>query len=131
MGKPYQEVYDALNRLALSERIGTRKKKTSDSRTGVFRVSYQRYLESLGWQWNSTMTIGSGCRVHLRSAELPDGRLVVRLSKHLTAVIDGVIHDTHDCSRQGRRCVYGYFSKPEGADHRLCGGDDANQRVDE
>jgi hypothetical protein len=24
-------------------------------------------------------------------------------------VIDGVIHDTHDCSRNGTRCVYGYY----------------------
>jgi len=24
----------------------------------------------------------------------------------------GVIHDTHDCSRDGTRCVYGYFSLP-------------------
>jgi hypothetical protein len=30
-------------------------------------------------------------------------------SRHLVAVIDGVIHDTHDCSRDGTRCVYGYF----------------------
>lgn len=27
--------------------------------------------------------------------------------------MDGVIHDTHDCSRKGSRCVYGYFSKPQ------------------
>lgn len=110
--KPYQEVYDALNRLALSERTGKRKKKISDSRTGVFRQSYQCYLESLGWQWTATMSIGSGCRVHMRPEELPSGRLVVALSKHLTAVIDGVIHDTHNCSRKGKRCVYGYFFNP-------------------
>lgn len=48
-GKPYQEVYDALNRLALTERIGRRKRKLSNSRTGVFRRTYQRYLESLGY----------------------------------------------------------------------------------
>jgi hypothetical protein len=55
------------------------------------------------------MQIGSGCTVHLRPKELPAGRLVVSVSKHLTAVIDGVIHDTHDCSRRGTRCVYGYW----------------------
>ena len=32
-----------------------------------------------------------------------------RLSGHLAAVIDGVVHDIHDCSRDGTRCVYGYF----------------------
>jgi hypothetical protein len=57
------------------------------------------------------MQIGSGCRVHLRADELTPGRLVVQLSRHLTAVIDGVVHDTHDPSRNGTRCVYGYWSR--------------------
>ena len=66
-GKTYQEVYDALNQLAQAERTGKRKRKRSSSRTGVFRQTYQHYLESLGWRWTSTMSIGSGCRVHLRA----------------------------------------------------------------
>ncbi len=111
-GKPYQEVYDALNRLARSERIGKRKKKKSDSELGVFRRTYQRYLVSLGWTWTSTMSIGSGCKVHLRASELPKGTVLARVSMHLTAVIDGVVHDTHDCSPRGKRCVYGYFLPP-------------------
>jgi len=41
-----------------------------------------------------TMAIGSGCKVHLADGELPPGRLVVSVSKHYTAVTDGVIHDT-------------------------------------
>ncbi len=109
-GKTYQEVYDVLNHLAMRERIGRRKWKRSSSRTGVYRRTYQRYLESLGWRWTSTMKIGSGCQVHLRAAELPQGPLLVKVSRHLTAVIDGVIYDTHNCSRGGTRCVYGYFS---------------------
>ena len=44
--------------------------------------------------------------------ELPRGPLIVKVSRHLTAVIDGVLYDTHDCSRGGTRCVYGYFSRP-------------------
>lgn len=111
-GKPYREVYDALNALAATERIGKRKKRKSSSRDGVFPQTYSRYLLSLGWRWTPTMSIGSGCRVHLRPSELPGGNLIVRLSRHLTAVIDGELHDTHDCSRGGTRCVYGYFSRP-------------------
>jgi uncharacterized glyoxalase superfamily metalloenzyme YdcJ len=111
-GKPYREVYDALNALAATERIGKRKKRKSSSRDGVFPQTYSRYLLSLGWRWTPTMSIGSGCRVHLRASELPGGNLIVRLSRHLTAVIEGELHDTHDCSRGGTRCVYGYFSRP-------------------
>jgi len=55
------------------------------------------------------MSIGSGCKVHLDGNELPEGRLVASLSKHVAAVIDGVINDTYDCSREGTRCVYGYY----------------------
>jgi hypothetical protein len=108
-GKPYQEIYDALNELSTRERRGRRKKKISNSREGVFRTTYDRYLKSIGAVWVPTMTVGSGCKVHLRADELPPGRLIVKCSRHLVAVIDGVIHDTHDPSREGTRCVYGYY----------------------
>jgi len=111
--KPYKEVYDALNKLSESERLGKRKKSKSNSRTGVFRVTYDKYLKSLGYEWVATMKIGSGCQVHLRDGELPSGRLIVRVSKHMTAVINGVIHDIHDPSRDGTRYVYGYYYKSE------------------
>ena len=45
------------------------------------------------------MGIGTGCTVHVREDELPEGRLILNLSKRVTAVIDGVIHDTYDPSR--------------------------------
>jgi hypothetical protein len=108
-GKPYQEVYDALNELASKERIGKRKKSISNSRTGVHKHTYNKYLLSLGMKWVSCMSIGSGCKVHLRANELPKGKIICSVSRHLVAVIDGVINDTHDCSRDGNRCVYGYF----------------------
>lgn len=110
-GKPYKEVYDTLNQLSENERIGKRKKSKSNSRTGVYRTTYQKYLEGLGYQWIPTMQIGQGCKVHLRNDELPKGKLIVKVSRHLTTMIDGVIHDTFDCSRRGNRCVYGYYVK--------------------
>lgn len=110
-GKPYQEVYDTLNLLAENERLGKRKRTKSNSRTGVYRRTYEKYLKSLGYEWIPTMQIGQGCKTHLRGDELPAGRLVVRVSRHITAMIDGVINDTTECSRTGTRCVYGYFHK--------------------
>jgi len=107
--RPYQEIYELVNRAATRERTGKRKRGISNARTGVYKVSIHRVMNELGWEWTPTMQIGSGCTVHLRADELPAGRLVVSVSKHLTAVIDGVIYDTHDCSRRGRRCVYGYW----------------------
>jgi hypothetical protein len=113
-GRPYQQVYDLVNSAAMHERTGKRKRGKSNARTGVYKTSIKRVMKSLGWVWTPTMQIGSGCTVHLRGDELPSGRLVVSVSKHLTAVIDGVIHDTHDCSRRGTRCVYGYWQPGEG-----------------
>jgi len=110
-GKPYQEIYDSLNQLAKAEKIGKRKKSKSSSRTGVYKYSYAKYLASLGWKWVPTMQIGSGCQVHLRQGELPSGRLIVSVSRHLVAVIDGVIHDLNNPARGGNRCVYGYYMK--------------------
>jgi hypothetical protein len=110
-GKPYKEVYNTLNILAETERTGKRKQDKSNSRTGVYRVTYEKYLKSLGYTWIPTMGIGTGCRVHLRPDELPKGRLIVRVSGHITSMIDGIINDTYDCSREGKRCVYGYYVK--------------------
>lgn len=108
---PYREVYDRVNKLAERERTGKRKRGKSNARTGVYKNTTRRLLESLGWHWTPTMEIGSGCKVHLRADELPAGRLIVSVSGHLTAVVDGVVHDTHDPSRRGRRCVYGYWQR--------------------
>lgn len=109
--KPYQEVYEALNQIAKSEHIGKRKRHISSSRNGVYRYTWEKYLSSLGWKWTPTMLIGQGCKVHLKAKELPTGRLIVSVSKHMTAVIDGTINDTHDPSRNETRCVYGYWLK--------------------
>ena len=110
-GKPYQEVYDALNALIRSKRQ-TRRMRRGSARTGTPHGIDREYLQALGWTWTPTMKIGSGCKVHLKADELPGGRLIVSVSRHLVAVIDGVIHDTHDPSRDGTRCVYGYYQPP-------------------
>jgi hypothetical protein len=132
-GKPYAEVYAALAQGRGSQRSTKRSgKRSASARNGISvqRKWFKDYMRSLGATWVPTMQIGSGCKVHLHDGELPSGRLVVSVSKHYTAVIDGVIHDTHDpqrevhCSKPGsngstadpdaehwvaRRCVYGYW----------------------
>lgn len=109
--RPYKEIYDLINQFSKSERTGKRKKGRSNARTGVYKGTIMKVMEHLGWKWIPTMGIGTGCKVHLKEDELPKGRLVCSLSKHCTAVIDGVLNDTYDCSRDGARCVYGYFVK--------------------
>lgn len=141
--QPYQTVYDALSDGCRTQRKTKRGRVKASARNGVNtnRKWFRDYMAGLGWKWTPTMQIGSGCKVHLDAAEIPAGRLIVAVSKHYTAVIDGVIRDTHDPTDRGstiypphyppaeipkgavwlkngngwayapRRCVYGFWSK--------------------
>lgn len=116
--QPYADIYAALDATATRERVGRRKRAISHARLGVYARTSRHYLTTTGWQWIPTMAIGSGCQVHLRLGEVPlQGRLIVRLSRHLTAVVNGVIHDIYDPSRDGTRCVYGYFIRRDKGPH--------------
>ena len=113
---PYQEVYDDLKRhreiyaREHNDRAARRiEERGSSPRNGNPRSVYELYLATKGWVFVPTMKIGAGCKVHLRREELPAGRIIARVSKHLVAVVDGVMHDTHNPSRGGTRCVYGYY----------------------
>jgi len=114
-GLPYQEIYDQLATETGKQRTGKRGKRPASARNGINtkRKWFHDYMTSLNLIWTPCMAIGSGCQVHLRDGELPMGRLLVSTSRHMTAVIDGVIHDIYDPSRNGRRCVYGYYRKNE------------------
>ncbi len=109
-GRPYKEIYNAINLLAKNERPRGRKKR-SNARTGVWKQTFNKYLLPLGYKWTATMQIGSGCQVHMKASELPSGAIIVRLSKHYAAVVNGILHDTYDCTRDETRCVYGYWSR--------------------
>jgi hypothetical protein len=104
------------------QRITKRQPRRGSARTGIYRPTIRQVLDDLGWTWTPTMKIGSGCTVHLRAGELPTGRLIVNVSRHMVAVIDGVIHDTHDPSRDGTRCVYGYWKQREATASTSGGG---------
>lgn len=128
----YQLVYDAMANGNLNARkTRGRKKKVGrkTAREGIFVRDkwFKDFMASHGWTWTPTMTIGSGCKVHLVADELPPGRIIVSLSRHYCAVIDGVINDTYDPNDRpppewleeygrevrepGPRCVYGYWKK--------------------
>jgi hypothetical protein len=110
-GKPYQEVYDLVADVGKTwERKSKQRRTKSHPRTGVYNSTFKKIATDLGGVWTPTMFVGQGCKVHLREDELPKGRLVCNVSKHFTAVIDGRLHDTYDCSRNGKRCVYGYYT---------------------
>ena len=111
--KVYQDLYNANENFRISSKTKlarSLKQKNDSPRTGTHRAVLKGYLEKLGWKWTPTMFIGQGCKVHLKKEELPSGILIVSCSKHITVVKNGVLHDTYDCSRNGTRCVYGYWT---------------------
>jgi hypothetical protein len=115
---PYLQVYEDL-RLANAAYADSRNDKLArrlnakgaSPRNGNHRNVFHDYILGHGFEWVPTMKVGAGCQVHLRANELPAGILIVKVSKHLTAIVNGVIQDTHDPSRAGSRCVYGYYIK--------------------
>jgi hypothetical protein len=121
--RPYREVHDALVVRSVEHahvdnstygkwqrrRGGVR---AFDADHGCSDGAYGPYLESLGWKFTST----KDQRIRLRADELPPGRLIVKVHQHLVAVIDGVIHDTHDSGGAGRRPVYGYYASAKATD---------------
>lgn len=112
-GRPYREVYERLARETGAQRASKRRgKKPASARDGIStkRKWFKDYMRELGFNWYPAMMVGGGCTTHLAQGELPMGRLVVRVSKHYVAVIDGVVHDTYDDQRGGTRCVYGLWT---------------------
>ena len=99
-GLDYKEVYNMM-----------RKIYGQSPRNGLPRKCFNKAAQMLGGvEWHATMQIGSGCTTHLRAGEIPmQGRIVCNVSRHYVAVIDGVVNDTYDCTRDGERCVYGYW----------------------
>ncbi len=112
LGIDYKAAYNLVNSFGAVEHKSKRRHSKSNARTGVFGPTMRRIMESLGWIWTPTMLIGSGCKVHVKADELPMGNIILALSKHYVAMIDGVLQDTYDSSRDGTRCVYGYWRKP-------------------
>ncbi len=115
-GIPYLTVHAALAAGNETQRKGKRPSRahgkfTADRGINTNRKWFKDYMGSLGFEFVACMAIGSGCKVHMRPDELPKGKIIARVSKHFAAVIDGVLHDTHDCTRKGERCVYGYWRK--------------------
>ena len=133
-GRPYAEVYEKMAAGNKSQRLtkhSRRHKITAGHRTANHGIWTQRkwfkdYMVSIGFRWVPTMFIGSGTTVHLNADELPAGRIICSVSRHYTAVIDGVVHDTFDPQREdsweigskngvgyrkkiGGRAVYGYW----------------------
>ena len=69
---------------------------------------WEAYLGNKGWTKNKCPRDAQGKLIKLRSWEDSPSRAVVLNSGHLTAIVDGAVHDTWDCSY---RPVNSYWTK--------------------
>ena len=99
----YRAVYDELH--VRAKDLGLKK---PSPRSGTNPKAYLPYLEALGFRWVPLVKVGmTGPKPRYTDAP-QQGRIILRMGKHLSALIDGAIHDTWD-SRH--RAVYGYWTR--------------------
>ncbi len=86
------------------------------ARKGVYtkHAQFLNYMKCMGFVWYPPRRQGKACKIYLDDADIPMGRVIVKLSRHWVAVVDGVMHDTGDPQRKyrmrwPRRRVYGWW----------------------
>lgn len=114
MDRPYKEVYAEIAAVNATTRKTKNRSATvgrKTARSGIYAKArpFIRYMESHGWHWVSVRGFGDRDVPRFRRGNLPGGRIIVSLRKHYCAVINGVIHDTHDPSRKGTVVINGYW----------------------
>jgi len=115
-GLPYMLVYKRLAEGNLKQRkVKSRyykdheKIKTARQGISTKRKWFKDYMKSLDFEWVPTLKTGFGNKVRLRKDDLPKGTLVVSVRRHYTTMIDGVIYDRSDPSKNGTVLVRGYW----------------------
>lgn len=97
----YKQCY---NELAEAHRARTGKKT---ARNGIYKDDFGAVLKRHGWVWHpAPKLVGRKARY----SDLPQGRVIARMARHFTAVIDGVVHDVWDCRE---KMVYGYWMETD------------------
>lgn len=113
---PYQLVHDELFRRSKAmkgrSRLARAARRNPSPDGGTYPEVFEPYLKELGFRWTPRPEL------QLRKEELPAGRLLVSMSDHLVALVDGVIYDTFDSSDGGERRICGYYQRHEPIDYR-------------
>lgn len=100
---PYKQVYQRMNIYLDFYAYGR------TARQGIPLPIIQKFMKALGWKYVEAKQYGKHSSMHLNAKELPSGRIIADMKGHVSAVIDGVIHDTWDASNGGETPVNGYW----------------------
>jgi len=112
----YRSTYDALYALQKAFRGNSRKKavkaKSASPRKGVWKEVMDDYMTKAGAAWVPMAGIGGDIvRVADVAKRWSRGRIVMRLARHYSAMIDGVNVDTWP--QHPNKRVYGAWIMPE------------------
>tara|TARA_Y100000114_G_C11623382_1_gene260741 strand:- start:173 stop:592 length:420 start_codon:yes stop_codon:yes gene_type:complete len=94
----YKACYEELAQ-AHKDRTG---KKTC--RQGIYKETLSEVLGRHGWVWHPAPKFHGR---KARASDMPSGRVIVRMSKHYAAVIDGTVYDSWNCTH---KMVYGFWA---------------------
>lgn len=102
-GRPYTEIW---SRLADINKIhGGRHSANHGIKTST--DTFNKYADELGLMWVQPV------QDVFKKMQFPNGRIVVGMHGHYTALIDGVINDAHNPTPAGKAWVFGYWiAKP-------------------
>lgn len=98
LGLDYKAVYKEL------AQANAESGRAKSARKGVMKDVYAEVLKRHGWVWKQAPKFEG------RKARCSDltGAVIAKQARHLVAVIDGVAHDSWDCTH---KMVYGYWAK--------------------
>jgi len=97
----YKSAYNELSE-ANAKSVGKK-----SARNGISKEDFNRVLEAHGWVWVAAPKF-QGRKAYV--GDMPSGRVIARMAKHLVAVIDGVAYDTFNSTR---KMIYGYWEKSQ------------------
>lgn len=98
MDLPYKVIYEDLRRTLLTYRQGS-------PRNGIPDDLMKRYLAKLGFRYKKIVSD----TVTLHKDELPKGKAIADLPGHVSAVIDGIVHDAYNPNHKKAQRLYGYW----------------------
>lgn len=106
----YRETYDALHLRQKAFKATSRRKavtsRSASPRNGVWKEVMHEHMIDAGAEWVPLAEIGGPVtRVKDVAARWPKGRIVLRLARHYSAMVDGRNHDTWQQHPEKR--VYG------------------------
>ncbi len=117
--RDYKEVYDEASKfLGYTPHDEVKKNDT------------KKLMNNFGFEWHPTMNIGNGYTTHLAADEIPmDQPIICDCSHHLVAVINGTVRDIYDSTRDGSRCVYGYWTMGTAKNERKPGAQEHSEET--